>query len=119
MENMGEFITQQMRQRQITTVREFARFVDLNHQTVNELLEYRKGETKYPAVKTIVKLAEATNTDPCALLLLVLPEDLDVTRPSSEDLLLAHQIKQLPRNVKSVVDSFLVSLIQRGGNEQS
>lgn len=115
-ENMGDFINEQMRQRQIGTVREFARFVDLNHQTVNELLVYRKG-AKYPNVKTIVKLASATNTDPCALLLLVLPEDLDVTAPSSEDLFLAEKIKQLPRNVRSVVDTFLVSLIQRGGNE--
>lgn len=117
-QTMSDFINQQMNQRQIKTVREFARFVDLNHETVNQLLDYKKGATKYPAVGTIVKLAEATNTDPCALLLLVLPEDLNITTPNREDLLLAEQIKRLPTDVRGVVDSFLVSLVQHGGNEQ-
>jgi plasmid maintenance system antidote protein VapI len=115
---MGEFINQQMNQRQMKTVREFARFADLNHQTVNELIEFNKEKTKYPSVATIVKLAAATNTDPCALLLLVLPEDLRVTTPSREDILLAEQIKRLPHDVRGVVDSFLVSLIQKSGDEQ-
>lgn len=117
MRTMGDFINQQMDQRQIKTVREFARFANLNHQTVNELLDFSKEKSKYPSVATIVKLAAATNTDPCALLLLVLPEDFHVTTPSRDDILLAEQIKRLPPNVRGLVDSFLVSLIQKGGDE--
>jgi transcriptional regulator with XRE-family HTH domain len=106
--NLGEFVLKEMQQRSMSA-REFARFTGLNHQTVNDFLNSMTDnkEREFPSLKTLLRLAQATNTDICALIWLMLPNPESIDKVSAEDIILSQRISQLPPEMKKLVEAMI------------
>jgi transcriptional regulator with XRE-family HTH domain len=108
LETLGDFIASEMRLRGMS-MRRFATFTGLNHQTVNQILHAPQDadEPDYPSIKTLIKLAEATHTPVSALLLLVVPASVRFRQLTPEAAILAQRIMELPEPVKAAIDALV------------
>jgi transcriptional regulator with XRE-family HTH domain len=112
---LGDFVLREIQNRQMSQ-REFARFVGVNHQTINKLLDYGEKEDTYPALDSLVKLAKATNTDICTLIALITPDV--VSQPDPEAEMIAERISKLPPNKRDAIDALILGMAL-GGNQDS
>lgn len=108
--SLSDFVKLEMKRRDISSAREFARFVGISYELVNQML---KGSgAKYPKIETLLKLAEATGTDVVSLFLLVLPDN--ARRANPEDLILSQRIQQLSPEFRKMIDVFVHSSTLQG-----
>lgn len=90
------------------SVREFARFCgDLSHGTI---FRYASGEKQkeYPPLDTIFRIARATVTDPCEIIMMIMPDDLR-SSIAAEDRTLSLRISLLNDDWKQKIDVILAS----------
>jgi hypothetical protein len=64
-------------------------------------------EREFPSLKTLLRLAQATNTDICALIWLMLPNPESIDKVSAEDIILSQRISQLPPEMKKLVEAMI------------
>jgi predicted transcriptional regulator len=112
---LAEWLLEEIQRRQMS-VREFGRFADIPHSTLNKLLNWDttpSGDV-YPALSTLVKLSNATGTDICTLVALVAPE---YTISDADALVLANRIRNLPPDGRAVVEEWLIGRLLKRGNK--
>jgi hypothetical protein len=64
-------------------------------------------QAEYPSLRTLIKLAKATNTDICALVALAIPDYEDVPQPNRDIWLLSLQIREVPDHIRKAVEALL------------
>lgn len=103
---LGDFLLSEINRRNMS-IREFARFVGVNHQTMAKFLDYGDKDVGYPSVEFLIKLMKATGIDGASLLALI---DPDLPQTSPETLILAERIAQLPDDKRKLVDALVIGL---------
>jgi len=73
--NLADFLQQEMHKREMTNYA-FAQFIGVSHTTINRLVDPDEGDTGYPSLDFLIKLAEATQTDIRYLITLIVPENV-------------------------------------------
>jgi transcriptional regulator with XRE-family HTH domain len=101
-----DFLAAEIKKRDMST-REFARYVGVAHGTIGRFINHPPEVTGKPSVEFIEKLARATNTDPCLLLALVIPNTARHTAASPDALILSQRIEQLPEHLREAIDAIL------------
>lgn len=106
--NLRDFVQAEMNNRHMSA-REFARFVGVTHGTINNVLSF--SDEHEPSLKFLIKLAQATNVDVCALIHLIYPDtERTVSGYSS---LLANRIAELPpQTIEFIERMIMVSLAE-------
>ncbi|MBX3062397.1 MAG: helix-turn-helix transcriptional regulator [Anaerolineae bacterium] len=107
-----EFLRSQMDQRHMSA-REFAHFLGVSHTTINRLIADDGDPTTAPSVEFLRKLAYATNTDICYLMLLIDPQLPNALPISADALDLSRRIAQLPAETRQVIDQLLIGLARQ------
>jgi hypothetical protein len=109
----GEFLWSEIRKRSMSA-REFADFVGVTHTVINKFLNYGTSETYsgrpigYPSVEFLTKLALATHTDICYLMLLVEPSLPHTGQLSPDAMITSQRIEQLPDQVREIIDDIII-----------
>lgn len=111
--DLAKFIQEEMHKRDMS-MNQFAALVGVSHTTISRLL--RPGSTIMPDLDFLAKLGEATHTDICTLVALVMPE---ATHVDAEAQMLAERISRLPPDKREIVDTFLAGValknLKQGG----
>lgn len=104
MKKLASFLETQINMRQMS-VRAFALFIDVPHAVVLKFLNKKGGETGYPSIEFIRKLAAGTSTDPCTILAMVIPDSFSPERINSAELLqTAEMLQDLnPEDLSTVI----------------
>ena len=105
MSTLAEFLDDYLRRHGLNA-RELAHMAELNHQTLYGLLNPPE-EGEYPSLRTLIKLAKATDTDICALVALAIPDFDALPHMDREVWLLSLRIRELPDHLRKVVDALL------------
>lgn len=103
---LGDFLLEQIQRRDMSA-REFARFIGVNHQTINKFLDYGKKDVGYPSVDFIIRLAKATKTDAGTLMNLIEPT---LSTFDAKTRLIAEQLAELSEHERKMVDAFIYSI---------
>jgi transcriptional regulator with XRE-family HTH domain len=103
---LGEFLQAELERRDMS-IREFARFVGVNHQTIAKFLDYGSKEVGYPSADFLLKLMKATGLDGAAMMALL---DPTVAPLDPQTLILAERIAQLPPDKRRLIDALLLGL---------
>jgi transcriptional regulator with XRE-family HTH domain len=101
---LAEFITQEMRRRNMSA-RQFADFVGVTNQTISRAVDPSK--VPQHGLDFLNKLAKATNTDLCTIVSLLYPEE---TKISARARVLAERIDRLPQVEQDIIDRYLLGL---------
>lgn len=112
---LAEWLLEEIDARHMS-IREFARFCNIGNQTLNNILDPRKDEEIYPSIATLIRLAQATNTDLCTLVAFIAP---DATRTSPRARLMAERIDRLSPEKQEIVDRYLLGTLFKESDEDS
>lgn len=85
------------------SARKFAEFLGINHEVVNKFIDLEKSSHGLPSTQTIVRIAKATNTDPGALLNLIVSDTAGFNFLDADALVLSQQIRNLPDNIRAAI----------------
>jgi hypothetical protein len=94
-----------MQRREMTSAREFAKFVDVSPTTITRAIDER--EPTIPGIDFLIKLSMATKVSISDLVEMAYPDIAMSTRPSASSRVLAQQIEQLPDPVREVVSAII------------
>lgn len=103
--NLRTFIEQQLRERSMSA-REFARFVGVSSSTISRAMAH--DNTSEPSLTFLSKLANATNTDLCTLVELIVPNSRGNINP--QIIRIAERIDKLPVSAQELLDSVIFGL---------
>jgi transcriptional regulator with XRE-family HTH domain len=109
---LGAFIQQQMDKRHMSASK-FAAFVGVDPSAISTLQNHGINKTYAgkpvgnPSLETLYKLAIATKTDIGVLIGIIYP---DATVEDAHALLLAHEIRKLPRSEREMVEGVVHGL---------
>jgi transcriptional regulator with XRE-family HTH domain len=99
---LSEFIVEEMKRLEITSVRQFAEFIGVTHPTVLRLIDDPEAQ---PTLDFLGKLAKATKTDIRTLVSMVLPDA--VITQSVDAVVLAEKISRLPKEKQEIIDALI------------
>lgn len=111
---LRSFVQDQLQQRQMSA-RKFAEFVGTSPTTINKVLSF--DDTTEHTIEFLAKLATATNTDLCTLVLLVAPS---APRQGEYSLFVRHianRISKLDDRWQEFFDAVLVAIAGQGSKE--
>lgn len=108
MNNLGDFIATELRQRNMSA-RQFAEYVGVTHPTITKAMY---SEPPEPSLEFLTKLALATHIDLCTIVALVKPDATNI-RPGTH--LIAERIARLPTADRDLIDGFLISRALKPG----
>ena len=114
MGTLRQFLQHEMRSRGMSA-RQFAEFVGVANTTITRAM-YDDEEAPMPGLEFLAKLANATGTDLCTLVALIMPEAVRSVSP--EESLLASRISRLPRDQQEIVDSFILGALLKQSDEK-
>jgi transcriptional regulator with XRE-family HTH domain len=114
---LGEFLLKEINRRDMS-IREFARFVNVNHQTINKFLDYGTKDVGNPSVEFLIKLARATNTHIGYIMSLIEPDvaALPEDEFDAHTLLYARKYQSLSLKERQLVERF-TELLQEAAGE--
>ena len=111
MDTLQDFVLAEMRKRYLSE-REFAKLVGVAHTTINYLTNSDHKKDREVTAPFLIKLARATNTNPILLFALAYPEvkpDLEeLLGLSTDSVLRAKQLENLPDAALDLIDAFLM-----------
>lgn len=117
-ETLGDFVKQERIKRDMKLT-EFARFVNIPHQTISK---WEKGEVGegfgYPDFATLIKLSRATGASLTSIVLLLIPRE-ERGGLSAEVRIIAEQIEQLPREARQFVQLTVSALVHHNVHNRS
>jgi transcriptional regulator with XRE-family HTH domain len=105
-----QFIEAEMKNRKLESLRRFAEFVGVSHQTMNRLM--KPTDPEMPSRRTLVKIAEATNIDIRYIVGLVEPEGLRGI--ATEAGALADKIGRLPKRDQDAIRAMVDAMLHEG-----
>lgn len=97
---LSEFVWQEIVNRRISQ-REFADLLGVSHTTIGRIV---RGEVTDPTLGFLVKLANVTHTDICALIAIIHPEAF---QSGAESRILADRINRLPADQRKLIELVL------------
>jgi transcriptional regulator with XRE-family HTH domain len=118
-DTLGDFLLSEINRRDMS-IREFARFIGVNHQTVNKFMDYGTKDVGQPSVEFLIKLARGTNTHIGYIMSLIEPEVAMLPEDEMDErtLLLAQKYNRLSDSKRELVERF-VQLLDEATSEQS
>ena len=104
--SLKQFVKDEMELRGMKSAREFARFVDVAHVTINRILDERNEQPYEPTLDILIRIARATGKDISSIIYMLYPDlKSNVVSPSAN--LLAQQIEQLPEDEQRIIRQFM------------
>lgn len=105
LQKLRSFILTEIRKRDMS-VRQFSEFVGVAHSTVNRILDENDQST--PTLESLLKIADATNTDLYALLGLTFPDIVQRTALSPDARIIAQRVEQAPEHIREAIRALLL-----------
>lgn len=105
-----QFIEAEMKNRKLDSLRRFAEFVGISHQTMNRLM--RPTNPEMPSRRTLAKIAEATNVDIRFIVGLVEPDSIRGIATEAD--VLADKISRLPKRDQDAIRAMVDSMLHEG-----
>lgn len=107
---LGDFVKQYVMERGLT-INDLAKKMSVPQSTV---ARWARGDTT-PTIHQLAKLSQATSTDLCDLVQLIIPDARRETASES----LAKRIAKLPKDRQEIIDALLVGITLQNTNKQT
>lgn len=111
--SIRQFVNQEMKHRQISSAREFARQSGIHPRIINDI---RNEKYRALEIDTLAKLSEFTGTSLLTLLAMVYPDaaKLDIDLDARLD---AERISKLPPNKQAIARGYIADAYTQGDDE--